>query len=77
MAKRKTTGDTVQAKDCYDPADYIMVHKDHYDVLKAHEGHWLDACEALESVQKERDAFQAENAKLRSMLRGQTFVTES
>ncbi len=20
----------VQAKDCYDPADYIMVHKDHY-----------------------------------------------
>lgn len=32
MAKRKSRMDdmTVKAKDCYDPADYIMVHKDYY-----------------------------------------------
>lgn len=30
--KRKRPSDdlTVKAKDCYDPADYIMVHKDWY-----------------------------------------------
>lgn len=26
---------TVQEKDCYDPAEYIMVHKDHYADLKS------------------------------------------
>lgn len=34
MAKKKPDPSlVVQAKDCYDPADYIMIHKDHYAKL--------------------------------------------
>lgn len=34
MSASKITVDTVSAKDCYDPADYILVHKNHLARLK-------------------------------------------
>lgn len=33
MAKTKPNPLTVQAKDCYDPADYVVIHKDYYAKL--------------------------------------------
>lgn len=44
MAKRKPNpGLVVQAKDCYDPADYILVHNKFFDgmrkaIREAHKG---------------------------------------
>lgn len=32
--KAKVRANVVQAKDCYDPADYVLVHKDRLAALK-------------------------------------------
>lgn len=44
----------VQAKDCYNPEDYLLVHKDRYADIVKYQQWWKDACDVTEKVRGDR-----------------------
>lgn len=50
----------VQAKDCIDLADYIMVHKNYVERMEAYREDWIKCGDSLNRVAEERDALNYE-----------------
>jgi hypothetical protein len=56
-ARRKDL--TVQEKTCYDPADYIMVHKNYVERTEAFREDWIKSCDALSKLEQEKHRLRA------------------
>jgi hypothetical protein len=54
MRKTNDRGNTVQAKDCFAPADYVMVHKDYMKRAEAYREDWIKSADAFNRLFDEK-----------------------